>query len=139
MLLKLRSFNELKSKKHFGTKRTCCLKFHHSPAMLKCFQKLSFQGFPERETDRQTDTHTGRAKDRRGQSEGQRKTEIDWLITWRLKPFSTLFPLYHGCLCTYPCTPGIPLTSTPPNIFSKPLAAFPHNHRGKKWTTVREE
>ena len=30
--------------------------------------------------------------------------------------------------CTYPCFPGILLTSTPHNILSMPLAAFPHNN-----------
>ena len=29
---------------------------------------------------------------------------------------------------TYRCFPGILLTSTPHNILSNPLAAFPHNH-----------
>ena len=28
-------------------------------------------------------------------------------------PFSTVFQLYHGCQCTYPCFPGVLLTSTP--------------------------
>ena len=43
-------------------------------------------------------------------------------------PFSTVFQLYCGGQCTYPCFPGVVLTSTPHNILSKPLAAFPHNH-----------
>ena len=30
--------------------------------------------------------------------------------------------------CTYPCLPGVLLTSTSYNIPSKPLAAFQHNH-----------
>ena len=37
---------------------------------------------------------------------------------------------------TYPCFPGAILTSTPNNILSKPLAAFPHNHclnNGQLW------
>ena len=43
-------------------------------------------------------------------------------------PFSTVFQLYCGGQCTYSCFPGVLLTSTPHNIISKPLAAFPHNH-----------
>jgi hypothetical protein len=39
-----------------------------------------------------------------------------------------LLHLHHGGQCTYPCFPGVLLTSTPHNILSKPLAAFPHNH-----------
>ena len=82
MLLKLRSFNELKSKKHFRTKRTCCLKFHHSPAMLKCFQKLSFQGFPERETDRQTDRHAYRPSERQTGTERGTEKDRDRLVDY---------------------------------------------------------
>ena len=51
-------------------------------------------------------------------------------------PFSTVVQLYHQC--TYPCFPGVLLTSTPHNILSKPLAAFPHNHRqnnGLRWVS----
>ena len=51
---------------------------------------------------------------------------IDWLIVWCLMPFSTVYKLYCDDQCTYPCFPGVLLTSTPHNIFSKPLAAFPH-------------
>ena len=43
-------------------------------------------------------------------------------------PFSTVFQLYCGCQCTYPCFSGVLLTSTLHNILSKPLAAPPHNH-----------
>ena len=53
---------------------------------------------------------------------------IYWLIVWYLTPFSTVFQLYHDGQCTYPCFPGGPLTSTPHNIHSKPLAAFSDNH-----------
>ena len=35
---------------------------------------------------------------------------------------------YIGGNCTYPCFPGVLLTSTPHNILSKPPAAFPRNH-----------
>ena len=35
-----------------------------------------------------------------------------------------------GGQCTYPCLAGVLFTSTPHNILSKPLAIFPHNHRG---------
>ena len=58
---------------------------------------------------------------------------FDVVVAWCLI-FSTLFQLYQGGQCTYPCFPG--LTSTPHNIPSKPLAAFPHNHRrnkGQRW------
>ena len=44
-------------------------------------------------------------------------------------PFSTLFQLYQGDHCTYPCFPGLLFTSTVYNILSKPLAAFPRNQR----------
>ena len=43
-------------------------------------------------------------------------------------PFTTVLQLYHGGQCTSPCFPGVVLTSTPHNILSKPLAAFPHKH-----------
>ena len=51
------------------------------------------------------------------------------------KPLLTLFQLYLGCQCNYPCFPGI-VISTPHNILSKSLAAFPHNHcrdHGQRW------
>jgi hypothetical protein len=38
-------------------------------------------------------------------------------------PFSTVFQLYRGSQCTYPCFPEVILTSTLHNILSKPLAA----------------
>ena len=40
------------------------------------------------------------------------------------KPFSTVFQLDRGSHCTYPCFPGILLTSSPHNILSKPLSAL---------------
>ena len=40
--------------------------------------------------------------------------------------FSTLFQLYHGSHCTNPGFLGV-LSTTPHNILSKQLAAFPHN------------
>ena len=46
----------------------------------------------------------------------------------RLMPFSTVFQLYSGGQRTYPCFPGVLLTSTLHNILSKPLAAFPLYH-----------
>ena len=49
---------------------------------------------------------------------------VDLLIVWFLTPFSTVFHLYHGGQCTYPWFPGVLLTSTSHNIFSKTLAAF---------------
>ena len=61
---------------------------------------------------------------------------IDWLIVWCLTPFSTVFQLYRCGQCSYPCFPGVLLTSTQHNIPSKPLAAFPHNHYrniGQRW------
>ena len=58
-------------------------------------------------------------------------------IVWCLTPFLTVFKLYHGGQCAYyPCSSGVLLTSTPHNILSKPLAAFPHNHcrnNGQRW------
>ena len=36
-------------------------------------------------------------------------------------PFSTAFQLYRGSQCTYPCFPGVHLTSTLHNFLSKPL------------------
>ena len=50
------------------------------------------------------------------------------MIVWCLMPFSTVFPLYHGGQLTYPCFPGVLLTSTLHYILSKPLATFPLNH-----------
>ena len=49
-----------------------------------------------------------------------------------------LFPqcfLFGHSFITYPCFPGVLLTSTPHNIPSKPLAAFPHNHcrNNRQW------
>ena len=60
---------------------------------------------------------------------------VDWLIVWCLMLFLTLFQLYCGCQCTYPCFPGVLLTSTLHNILSKPLAAFLHNHcqNNRQW------
>ena len=54
----------------------------------------------------------------------QKIIKLLWLIVWCLTPFSTVFQLYHGGQCTYPCFSGVLLTITPPNILSKPLAAF---------------
>ena len=34
--------------------------------------------------------------------------------------------MYRGGLCTFPCIPGVLINSTPHNILSKPLPAFPH-------------
>ena len=41
--------------------------------------------------------------------------------------FLTVFQLYRSGQCTYLGFPGVPLTSTPHNNISKPLAAFPLN------------
>ena len=54
--------------------------------------------------------------------------EIYWLIVWCLTPFSTVFQLYRGGQCTCPRFPVVRLTSSPHNILSKSLAAFPNNH-----------
>ena len=60
------------------------------------------------------------------------KTELNALqlvvIVWCLTPLSTVFQLYRGGQCTYPCFPEILLTSNTHNILSKPLAAFSKNH-----------
>ena len=58
-----------------------------------------------------------------------------WLIDWLygFTRFSTVFQLY----CTYPCFPGVLLTSIPHNIPSKPLATFPYNSLSKQWTVAR--
>ena len=45
-------------------------------------------------------------------------------MVWCLMPFSTVFQLYRGCQCTYPCFPELLLTSTLHNVISKLLAAF---------------
>ena len=45
-----------------------------------------------------------------------------------LTPLSTVFQLYRGGKFTYPCFPGVLLTSAPHKIPSKLSAAFPHNH-----------
>ena len=66
----------------------------------------------------------------------RRMRSIEWLIAWCLTPFSTVFQLYRTGQCTYPCSPGYLLTSTPHNMLSKPLAAFLHNHcwnNGQRW------
>ena len=58
------------------------------------------------------------------------------LIERCLTPFATVFQLYHGGQWTYPCFHGVLLSSTPHNILSKPLAAFPHNYcqnNGQRW------
>ena len=64
----------------------------------------------------------------------------DLLIVWCLTPFSTVYQLYRGGHCTYPCFHIVLLTSTPHNILSKPLAPFPHNHcRNNRQRRVRNE
>ena len=53
-------------------------------------------------------------------------------MEWYSTPFAMSFQsfqLYCGGQCIYPCFPGVLLTSTPHNILSKPLAAFPLNSR----------
>ena len=56
-------------------------------------------------------------------------TTTERLIVWFLTPSVTLFQsLYRVDQCTYPCFLGVFLISTPHNVLSNPLAAFPHNH-----------
>ena len=43
---------------------------------------------------------------------------IQWLIVWYCTPFSTVFQLYRGGTCTYPCILGVLLTSTSHNVLS---------------------
>ena len=74
----------------------------------------------------------------RGKKEGENRRKYwyptfspfltDLLIVLCIMPFSTVFGLYCGGQCTFPCFPGVLLTSTLHNILSKPLAAFPHIH-----------
>ena len=65
---------------------------------------------------------------------------IDLLIVRCLTPFSTVFQLYHGGQCTYPCLPGVLFTNTAINILSKPLTTYPHKVLlSKRWTAVRAE
>ena len=47
------------------------------------------------------------------------------LIVKFLLLFSTVFQLYRSGQCTYPCFPGVLLTSNPHDILSKPLVTFP--------------
>ena len=54
------------------------------------------------------------------------------LMVWCLMLFSTLFQLYRSGQCTYPCFPGVLLTSPLHSILSKPLAASPLNHDRNK-------
>ena len=59
-----------------------------------------------------------------------------WLIdcmVFSVPFFSTVFKLYRGGQCTHPYFPGVLLTSTPLNILSKPLPAFPHDHCWNNW------
>ena len=68
------------------------------------------------------------------QYESIQKQMVDWLIVWCLMLFSTV--MWRGGKYTYPSFPGVLLTSTPDNILSQPLAAFPHNHcqnNGQWW------
>ena len=51
-------------------------------------------------------------------------------------PFSTVFPSYHGNQFTYECVSWFSNTSTPHNILSKQLAAFPHRLLNNPLTTV---
>ena len=50
------------------------------------------------------------------------------LIDWCLMLISTVFQLYRGGQCTYPCFSEVLLTSTLYNILSNPLAVFPYDH-----------
>ena len=61
------------------------------------------------------------------------------MIEWCLTSFLVAFQICRDGQCTYPCFPGVPLTSPPHNILSKPLAAFPHNHCRSNGHAVRKE
>ena len=51
-----------------------------------------------------------------GNSCFEKRINIKKIMEWCLTRFSTAFQLYHSGQCTYPCFPGILLTSTPHNI-----------------------
>ena len=62
------------------------------------------------------------------------------MTVWCSMLFSTVFLLYCCSQCTYPCFPGVLLTSTLHNILFKSLAAFPHNYcRNNRQATERNE
>ena len=52
-----------------------------------------------------------------------------WLIDWFYGDEGGFQQFYSGGQCNYPCFHGVLLNSTLHYILSKPLAAFPHNHR----------
>ena len=62
---------------------------------------------------------------------------IDWLIVWRFNITSVISRQHR----TYPYFPGFLFyISATYNILSKPMAAFPHNHRrnnGQQWERNR--
>ena len=54
---------------------------------------------------------------------------FDWLTDCMvLTPFLTVLQLYCSSQCTFSWFPGVLSTSTPQNIHSKRMSAFPHNH-----------
>ena len=61
------------------------------------------------------------------------------LNRWCLSKFLLrAFQLYRGGQCTYLCFHGVRLTSTSPNILSKPQTAF-QTPLSKQYTAVREK
>ena len=53
--------------------------------------------------------------------------EFNWLIEWLgFNAVFNIFQSYHGDQFTYSCVSWFSHTSTPHNILSKQLAAFPH-------------
>ena len=60
---------------------------------------------------------------------------IDWLIDLGLTPFSTTVQSYHGGQFTYAYVSWFSNTSTPHDILSTQLAAFPHRLLAHWWKT----
>ena len=60
------------------------------------------------------------------------------MIVWCLTLFSTEFQLYRRDQCTYPCFPGVLLTSTPHNILFNIAFTFNHFRNNGQWRERNE-